>query len=139
MKTLRANKVYPDKDYVSMTKTSKFILFLLQICFISIKQKGDKIYFSKCKTFVYFLASIGWYLIILIVSLITGAVEVTEKYNAEERTCELSLMIMKLDYFQRTLLQNLILKITIGIAFLGGALFPISLRYFKAFGTFKRC
>ena len=139
MKTLRANKVYPDKDYVSMTKTSKFILFLLQICFLSIKQKEDKISFSKCKTFVYILASIGWYLIIAIVSLMTGAVEVTELYNAEERTCDWSFMIMKLDYFQRTLLQNLILKITIGIAFLGGALFPISLRYFKVLWIFKRC
>ena len=88
MRTLRANKVYPDKDYVSMTKTSKFILFLLQICFISVKQKEDKISFSKCKTFVYILACIGWFLIIAIVSLMTGAVEVTELYNAEERTCD---------------------------------------------------
>ena len=87
-------------DYGSMTKTSKFIQFLLKICFLSVTQREDKISLSKCKTFIYISASIGWFLIIGIVSVIIGADELTELYNAEERTCEWNIHDNKmLDYF----------------------------------------
>ena len=66
-----------------MTKTSKFIRFLMRICFLVIKQKDDKISFSKYKTAVYISLTIGWLFIIPIVSFAIGADRVSERFNKE--------------------------------------------------------
>ena len=83
MKTSRTNKVYPDIDHDSMTKTSKFIRFLLRVCFLVITQKDNKISFSKCKTAVYISLTISWLFIIPIVSSTIGADRVTDSFNKE--------------------------------------------------------
>ena len=83
MKTSRINKVYPNFDDVSMTKTSKFIRFLLRICFLAVTQKDDKILFSKYKTLIYIFLTIGWLMVIAIVTYIIGANGVMETYYKE--------------------------------------------------------
>ena len=66
-----------------MTKTSKFIHFLLRICFLAVTQKDDKILFSKYKTLIYIFLTIGWLMVIAIVTYIIGANGVMETYNKE--------------------------------------------------------
>ena len=48
-----------------------------------IKQKDDKISFSKYKTAVYISLTIGWLFIIPIVSFAIGADRVSERFNKE--------------------------------------------------------
>ena len=83
MKTSRVTKVYPNFDDGSMSKTSKFIHFLISICFLSLTQKDDKILFSKCKTCIYILMTICWFSIISMVTFMTGVDGVTAAYNKE--------------------------------------------------------
>ena len=83
MKTSRVSKVYPNLDDGSMTKTSKFIHFLIRICFLSVTQDNNKISFNKCKTCIYIFATISWLMIIAIVSFTAGLNEITETYNKE--------------------------------------------------------
>ena len=83
MKTSRVSKVYPNLDDGSMTKTSKFIHFLIRICFLSVTQNNNKISFNKCKAFIYIFATISWLMIIAIVSFTAGLNEITETYNKE--------------------------------------------------------
>ena len=111
MKTSRVHKVYPDFEDVSMTKTSKFIHFLLRICFLAVIQKDDKILFSKYKTSIYIFLTFCWLMVIAIVSFLIGANGVMETYNKERST-----------------LQEVIWMITMGISSLG-AVNPIILRW----------
>ena len=83
MKTSRVSKVYPNFVNGSMTKTSKFIHFLIRICFLSVTQKNNKISFNKYKICIYILVTICWLIIIAIVSFIIGFNELTETYNKE--------------------------------------------------------
>ncbi len=83
MKTSRVNKVYSNFNDASMTKTSRFIHFLLRICFLAVTQKDDKILFSKYKTSIYIFLTICWLMVIATVTFMTGAQGVAETYNKE--------------------------------------------------------
>ena len=83
MKTSRVNKVYPNFDDVSLTKTSKFIHFLTRICFLAVTQKDGKILLSKCKVSIYIFLTTCWLMVIAIVSFMIGAKGVADTSNLE--------------------------------------------------------
>ena len=51
-----------------MTKTSSFLIFLVKICFITIKKSNYRIKFSFTKAFLYLIGSFGWFVAFVILS-----------------------------------------------------------------------
>ena len=71
-------KIATEENTRPMTKTSSFLIFLVKICFITIKKSHDGIKFSFTKALLYLIGSFGW---LVAASIIPDALELDNKFN----------------------------------------------------------
>lgn len=78
------NKYFASHEDDKMTKTSKFVRFLIKIRFIPVTVKNEKIVFKifSCNTFLFFICSFVWIIVQqILMQILIGNDKFTQYFN----------------------------------------------------------